>query len=79
MSRTAAFVGRTTSSTSSNAGECSLEAGLLYNTNWNPSLEKEPPRRATPWRMLEHPWVLDMKNKKVNMANFVRQVWDWKE
>ncbi|KAJ5084527.1 hypothetical protein NUU61_009106 [Penicillium alfredii] len=42
-------------------------------------LEKEPPRRATPWRMLEHPWVLDMKNKKVNMANFIKQVWDWKE
>jgi mitogen-activated protein kinase kinase len=41
------------------------------------SLEKEPPRRATPWRMLEHPWVLDMKNKKVNMANFVKQVWGW--
>lgn len=29
--------------------------------------------------MLEHPWVVDMKNKKVNMANFVQQVWDWKE
>jgi mitogen-activated protein kinase kinase len=29
--------------------------------------------------MLEHPWILDMKNKKVNMANFVRQVWDWKD
>lgn len=43
------------------------------------SLEKEPPRRATPWRMLDHPWVQDMKNKKVNMANFVKQVWDWKE
>ncbi|KAJ5217878.1 MAP kinase kinase MKK2/SSP33 [Penicillium citrinum] len=42
-------------------------------------LEKEPPRRATPWRMLDHPWVQDMKNKKVNMANFVKQVWDWKE
>ncbi|KAL4896616.1 kinase-like domain-containing protein [Aspergillus ambiguus] len=40
-------------------------------------LEKEPPRRATPWRMLEHPWMLDMKNKKVNMANFVKQVWGW--
>ncbi|OGM44602.1 MAP kinase kinase (Mkk2) [Aspergillus bombycis] len=40
-------------------------------------LEKEPPRRATPWRMLDHPWMLDMKNKKVNMANFVRQVWGW--
>ncbi|KAJ5894186.1 MAP kinase kinase MKK1/SSP32, partial [Penicillium taxi] len=42
-------------------------------------LEKEPPRRATPWRMLEHPWMQDMKNKKVNMANFVRQVWGWEE
>lgn len=43
------------------------------------SLEKEPPRRATPWRMLEHPWMMDMKGKKVNMANFLKQVWDWKE
>ncbi|KAL1989372.1 hypothetical protein VTN96DRAFT_134 [Rasamsonia emersonii] len=42
-------------------------------------LEKDPPRRATPWRMLEHPWMLDIKNKKVNMANFVKQVWDWKD
>lgn len=43
-------------------------------------LEKEPPRRATPWRMLEHPWMVDMKGKKkVNMANFLKQVWDWKE
>ncbi|KAJ5678979.1 MAP kinase kinase MKK2/SSP33 [Penicillium macrosclerotiorum] len=42
-------------------------------------LEKEPPRRATPWRMLDHPWMQDMRNKKVNMANFVKQVWDWKD
>ncbi|KAB8343271.1 hypothetical protein FH972_022859 [Carpinus fangiana] len=28
-------------------------------------LEKVPPRRATPWRMLEHPWMVDMKSKKV--------------
>ncbi|RMJ21785.1 MAP kinase kinase [Aspergillus sp. HF37] len=42
-------------------------------------LEKEPPRRATPWRMQEHPWMLDMRNKKVNMGNFLKQVWDWKE
>ncbi|KAJ5246521.1 MAP kinase kinase MKK2/SSP33 [Penicillium chermesinum] len=42
-------------------------------------LEKEPPRRATPWRMQEHPWMQDMKNKKVNMANFVAQVWGWKD
>lgn len=50
-----------------------------YVTDNPHSLEKEPPRRATPWRMLEHPWMQDMKNKKVNMANFVKQVWDWKE
>lgn len=43
------------------------------------SLEKEPPRRATPWRMLEHPWMVEMKGKKVSMSTFLRQVWDWKD
>ena len=43
------------------------------------SLEKEPPRRATPWRMMEHPWMLDAKNKKVNMGAFLKQVWAWSE
>ncbi|KAI9827964.1 MAG: Protein kinase C signaling pathway involved MAPKK protein [Phylliscum demangeonii] len=43
------------------------------------SLEKEPDRRATPWRMLEHPWMAEMKAKKVNMALFLREVWDWKD
>ncbi|KAF2455964.1 kinase-like domain-containing protein [Lineolata rhizophorae] len=42
-------------------------------------LEKDPPRRATPWRMLDHPWMLEMKSKKVNMEHFLRQVWDWQE
>ncbi|RJE26451.1 MAP kinase kinase [Aspergillus sclerotialis] len=59
------------------------ENGIRWSENFKYfiecCLEKEPPRRATPWRMLEHPWVVDMKNKKVNMANFVKQVWDWKE
>lgn len=45
----------------------------------SPSLEKEPARRATPWRMLEHPWMVDMKSKKVNMESFLQQVWDWKD
>ncbi|KAL1297147.1 hypothetical protein AAFC00_004723 [Neodothiora populina] len=40
-------------------------------------LEKEPNRRATPWRMLEHPWMLEMKAKRVNMAQFLKTVWDW--
>ncbi|USP78258.1 uncharacterized protein yc1106_05532 [Curvularia clavata] len=42
-------------------------------------LEKDCPRRATPWRMLEHPWMVEMKAKKVNMAHFLKQVWDWKD
>ncbi|KAL8980733.1 MAG: hypothetical protein Q9177_005795 [Variospora cf. flavescens] len=42
-------------------------------------LEKEPSRRATPWRMLEHPWMVEMKSKKVNMEHFLKQVWDWKD
>ncbi|KAF4310605.1 hypothetical protein GTA08_BOTSDO13913 [Botryosphaeria dothidea] len=42
-------------------------------------LEKEPNRRATPWRMLEHPWMVEMKTKKVNMESFLAQVWDWKD
>lgn len=42
-------------------------------------LEKEPNRRATPWRMLEHPWMVEMKTKKVNMESFLAQVWEWKD
>jgi len=41
-------------------------------------LEKDTHRRASPWRMLEHPWIMEMKHKKVNMQNFLAQVWDWK-
>ncbi|KAK7937872.1 uncharacterized protein PG986_014740 [Apiospora aurea] len=40
-------------------------------------LEKEPTRRASPWRMLEHPWMLDMKTKRVNMEKYLSQVWGW--
>lgn len=42
-------------------------------------LEKDPNRRATPWRMLEHPWMVEMKAKKVSMSTFLSQVWDWKD
>lgn len=43
------------------------------------SLEKQPDRRATPWRMLEHPWMVEMKTKRVNMTQFLRTVWDWQD
>lgn len=43
------------------------------------SLEKEPGRRASPWRMLEHPWMQEMMTKRVNIAKFLAKVWDWQE
>ncbi|ORY14961.1 MAP kinase [Clohesyomyces aquaticus] len=59
------------------------EAGIRWSENFKYfiecCLEKEPPRRASPWRMLEHPWMVEMKAKKVNMEHFLRQVWDWKD
>jgi hypothetical protein len=45
----------------------------------NSSLEKEPQRRATPWRMLEHPWMVEMRSKRVNMEKYLSQVWGWDE
>jgi hypothetical protein len=43
------------------------------------SLEKDPGRRASPWRMLEHPWMIEMRSKRVNMAHFLAKVWGWDE
>ncbi|TGO27768.1 hypothetical protein BPAE_0037g00540 [Botrytis paeoniae] len=40
-------------------------------------LEKDPTRRASPWRMLEHPWMVEMRGKRVNMAHFLATVWGW--
>ncbi|KAM0803436.1 putative MAP kinase [Usnea florida] len=59
------------------------ENGIKWSENFKYfiecCLEKEPLRRATPWRMLEHPWMVEMHSKKVNMEHFLRQVWDWKD
>ena len=43
------------------------------------SLEKQAPHRASPWRMLEHPWMVEMRSKRVNMAHFLSTVWGWEE
>ena len=43
----------------------------------NLSLEKDPTRRASPWRMLEHPWMTEMRGKRVNMPHFLSEVWGW--
>ncbi|TGZ79194.1 kinase-like protein [Ascodesmis nigricans] len=58
------------------------ELGIRWSENFKYfiacCLEKDTARRASPWRMLDHPWIMEIKNKKVNMANFLAQVWDWK-
>ncbi|KAL1836628.1 hypothetical protein VTJ49DRAFT_4862 [Mycothermus thermophilus] len=59
------------------------EAGIYWSSNFKYfiecCLEKEQSRRATPWRMLEHPWMVDMKTKRVNMRRYLAQVWGWDE
>ena len=29
--------------------------------------------------MLEHPWMVEMKSKRVNMEKYLTQVWGWNE
>ncbi|KAI5297943.1 Mitochondrial distribution and morphology protein 35 [Ascosphaera pollenicola] len=43
------------------------------------SLERDPIVRQPPWKMLEHPWMVEVRPKKVNMALFLKKVWDWKD
>jgi mitogen-activated protein kinase kinase len=33
--------------------------------------------RKKPIEMLEHPWMVELRTKKVNMKRFLREVWDW--
>jgi len=42
-------------------------------------LEKDPARRATPWHILKHPWMVEMKAKRVDMVSFLTTVWDWSD
>jgi mitogen-activated protein kinase kinase len=29
--------------------------------------------------MLEHPWMIEMRSKRVNMAHFLSTVWAWEK
>ncbi|KAG6296841.1 hypothetical protein E4U09_001620 [Claviceps aff. purpurea] len=40
-------------------------------------LEKEANRRASPWKMLDHPWMVEMRAKRVNMVKYLSFVWGW--
>lgn len=45
----------------------------------SPSLEKNTSRRASPWKMMDHPWMVEMKSKRVNMVKYLSFVWGWDE
>lgn len=53
--------------------EFDADAFVIY------SLEKQPNRRASPWKMLEHPWMAEMRSKRVNMVKYLSFVWGWDE
>ncbi|KAK3357163.1 map kinase [Lasiosphaeria hispida] len=59
------------------------EANILWSDHFKYfiecCLEKDPNRRASPWRMLEHPWMVEMRSKRVNMSRYLSQVWGWDE
>ncbi|KAH8894968.1 map kinase [Thozetella sp. PMI_491] len=58
-------------------------ANIMWSNNFKYfiecCLEKEPGRRASPWRMLDHPWMTEMRTKRVNMSRYLSQVWGWDE
>lgn len=40
-------------------------------------LERNGEARRKPAEMLEHPWMLELRHKKVNMARFLQVIWNW--
>jgi hypothetical protein len=49
---------------------------MIANKN---SLEKDPLKRKYPQQMLDDPWMVENRNRRVNMEAFLKQVWDWKD
>jgi len=43
------------------------------------SLTIIPADRPTPRIMLEHPWLLNSMEAKLNMAKWIRAVWGWED
>ncbi|KAI0675311.1 kinase-like protein [Trametes maxima] len=42
------------------------------------TLTRDPALRPSPREMLEHPWIVNMMQQKVDMAYWMRKVWGWK-
>jgi len=48
-------------------------------TDRTPSLLKEPSRRATYAELLEHPWLVHDRKRKVDMVGWVEKALAWRE
>jgi hypothetical protein len=80
MSQKTTSSGVTISNTSLSVGKFSPHRYVpIARADPELSLEKEQTRRATPWRMLEHPWMVEVKGKKVSMSTFLKKVWEWQD
>lgn len=43
------------------------------------SLTRRADERPTPSQLLQHPWIVKIMQKEVNMALWLRKVWGWKK
>ncbi|KIP05101.1 hypothetical protein PHLGIDRAFT_74767 [Phlebiopsis gigantea 11061_1 CR5-6] len=41
------------------------------------ALTRQPDQRPTPTQLLTHPWIVKVMQREVNMASWLRQVWNW--
>lgn len=42
-------------------------------------LTRDEAHRPKPSKMLEHPWIVESAQRKVNMAQWIREVWGWEK
>jgi mitogen-activated protein kinase kinase len=42
------------------------------------SLKKDINQRPSPEQIMNHPWVVGMQRKRVDMERWIREAWGWK-
>lgn len=40
-------------------------------------LDRNPQRRPHPVDLLKHPWIVKSHSRRVNMARWIKEVWEW--
>lgn len=59
------------------------EDGITYSAEMKDfmkaALTRQPDQRPTPSQLLMHPWIVRTMREEVNMAFWLRKVWNWKK